>query len=185
MNQVILAVDPGRAGAACLMHCGRVAGAWSWRPYPKAKPRQWYVTDVHGDESVCYSLHEVGESIAAWAFDLGFNEWTLAVEQLFAGRNWKTALSLGESAALVYGPCTRDACNALAIVRPHPGQWRPAVLGCPGNASSETSERLAMQLCRARWPELASLLGNGHAVEATCQAWHVTTQQRREAARGE
>jgi len=178
----ILSIDPGKSGAACLMHRGKVAGAWAWRPYAlKKNTRQWYITDVHGEEMIACSLHEVGDLIACWAFDLGFNDWTLVVEGLFC-RGVKSAMTLAESTALVYGPMTVYASNERSPVRVLASTWRPAVLGCAGGASSDEAERLAMALCAARWPELGELLANPHCCEAVAIGWWQHTQQRRESA---
>jgi hypothetical protein len=56
------------------------------------------------------------------------------------------------------------------LMRPTPSQWRPEVVGVPGNLNAKDAADLAIKWVAENLPGVGALADNEHACEAACQA---------------
>lgn len=192
MSLPTLAIDPGATGAAVLLDGDGKTVLWAgaWKEVQRKGERAWTVRD-HEDamhSGTVHRLHAVGSWVAdavengrPLAFYAGRQpRWHLVVEGLFAGKNWRSAMTLAESAALVYGPCSERSVGE--IMRPLASVWRPAMLRLPPNANAAIAEVWAVQAASVCM-DLGRLQENEHACEAAWMARWGWVQMREQARR--
>lgn len=183
-----LAIDPGHDGAAVLYDGRRALGRWAWKEVQRDNQPAWWF-DVGGHGAAEPNLHCVGEALLEQVQNIvgeGLGAYRLAVEGLFL--NPKEAYpgggaslqELAWSAALVAGPLLVGAEGE--VYRPLASQWRPRILGVPGNASADAAAKAALRLVPTLVPGLGVLAGNEHVCEAAAIARWAWVQQRERAA---
>lgn len=183
---LILGLDPGASGGACLLQYGEHAphkapGAWAWAPRTRQKQRRFEVVDEDGYGVIFESIHAVAAHIAEDAMTRGLTPYHLVLEGLFAPKRRKgmspqshagrlsRAMTLAESAGELLGPLRAGSIGA--VIRPQNTTWRARVLRLPGGYDAKAAEAYAVKAV----PQIASGLGvlasNGHAAEAACLAY--------------
>jgi hypothetical protein len=166
----VLAIDPGSdaGGAALLSSDGRrVVSAWAWKERKRKGEKFYEITyDFSRPPYPCSALVHVGPEIAAGR-DTGA-PYALVVEGLFVGTNKKTSMSLEWSAGLIASPLAVHARGD--IMRPTSMQWRPEIVGIPGNTNAKVAADMAIRWVAQNLPGMGALADNEHACEAACQA---------------
>ena len=161
--QHTIGVDPGAKGAVVLLLGDRVVFAMAWTERRRVTGTVYEVEAVNARGGDYSSLFAVGDHARTRARDEAPEGYLLAVEDLFG--KGPTLATLAWNAGLVSGPLT---ANATSTTRPHPMQWRPSILGIPGNSARATE--VAQKLVPLRFTGLGNLVANEHALEATCIA---------------
>lgn len=182
-----LGVDPGHTGGAVLLEPSgldvRMVTAWrrtrrKGHPYIvtqrfRASGGRWVQMD-----HVVSHLGAVGRVLAGVLTADGA---ALCCEGISLHRKAApaTAIELGRTVGLLTAPLL-DRVSAV-LDEPLASQWRPAILGLPGNASSDDSEKAARSLIVAQRIEarFGLLLDDGHVAEAFAIARWGWAQQRR------
>jgi hypothetical protein len=163
----VLAIDPGKkaGGAAILYPEGtEVDRAWGWKERTLKGETVYEVLDSNGVVKRFSTLAEVGAYIA----DDVIEGYALVVEGLFVGLSKKESMTLSWCAGLVASPLLPYAVGEL--MRPTPSQWRPEVVGVPGNLNAKDAADLAIKWVAENLPGMGALADNEHACEAACQA---------------
>jgi hypothetical protein len=96
------------------------------------------------------------------------DDFALVVEGLFVGANKKESMTLEWSAGLVAAPTVAE-CEG-DVMRPTSMQWRPEIVGIPGNTNAKVAADMAIRWVAANLPGMGALADNEHACEAACQA---------------
>lgn len=176
MSAHVLAIDPGRDGAAVLLapNGREVAAAWAWHGKTRKGAPLFEVGMVGPwegvEERVCRSMPSLGRELLEGTRQLG-SPFHLVVEGLFVPRDRapEGVLTLAEDAALVYGQLLDEA---LTIDRPLASTWRAATLRKGWGRTSKEAEAGARVVCAATrlGIGLGELINNPHACEAACMA---------------
>lgn len=145
MSAHVIGVDPGADGGAVLLDgAGQYVAAVGWHKLEAAKKRGGRVTWEVSGHRTAGSLFVVGEMVRhTLLVKPALTGWSLIVEQLFANRkNPNSTITLGESAALVYGhllaPYTDAPWRVLAAT------WRPRILGLGPSTTADAAESIAL-----------------------------------------
>jgi len=173
----VLAIDPGRTGAAVLAigdgsSIARAGGAWTWRP----RKHGYTLQRGCGGKVGVADLHEVACELRAAAEGIE----ALVVEGLFAPRRetgeaqgkhlarMARQLTLAQSKGEVLGPL-RSLTPTL--YEPMAREWRAKVLRC-GNKRRKVAEAYALKVVPAHiMSDLGPLAANVHVVEAAAMAY--------------
>ena len=169
LNLPVLAIDPGKkaGGAAILYPEGtEVQKAWAWRERTLKGETLYEITDSNGRTTTRKTLAGVGRYLSERS-EMGW-PYALVVEGLFVGASKKESLTLEWSAGVVAGFLIPDAEGD--IMRPTSMQWRPEVVGIPGNTKAKDAADLAKKWVAENLPGMGALADNEHACEAACQA---------------
>jgi hypothetical protein len=175
-----LGLDPGHDGGSVLQDsAGRPVACWSWRQRKRKGVVIFLV--VESSPAPCPprelgSLAGVGslldERVSRWSSG-GLH---LVVEGLYvdSASRAQAALELARAVGWLTAAVIQ---RSLSVAQPRARVWRPAILGCPPNASSDLAERIALIRWQARWD--GELLDDPHVAEADAMAsWGV--MQRRQ-----
>jgi Holliday junction resolvasome RuvABC endonuclease subunit len=167
----VLAIDPGKnAGGWAALHASgeNIEEAWAWKLRTVQGSKVYEVTNEDGMKWWAGdTLASVGEFIYDET-EGRYDPYALVVEGLFVGTNKKESMTLEWTAGLI---ASRFMCkNQGDLMRPTSMQWRPEIIGIPGNTNAKVAADMAIRWVAQNLPGMGALADNEHACEAACQA---------------
>ena len=163
----VLGIDPAKdAGGAALLYPDgmSVERAWGFTRRTR-KGTKFY--EVKGSDGTIFEAPNLA-AVGGYIFKSTPDVYALVVEGLFVGANKKESMALEWSAGLVASPMV-SVCYG-DVMRPTSMQWRPEIVGIPGNTAAKVAADMAIKWVASNLQGMGALSDNEHACEAACQA---------------
>ena len=147
----VLGIDHGADGAAVILRGSTAVAAMRWKPCVRNGVKRLDLRISRGDQfdrRVVSRFSDLGFELVALLCELGADEISLAIEDVYLGKNVATTMTLAKRAGAIIAPIERkfdvDAVWVSA------GEWRAITLGLPRNTKRAVVKRVSAKLIPAR-----------------------------------
>ena len=161
-SKYYLGVDPGREGAAMLLHDRVALIGCSWKVVKRKKTAlyQIKVSTPLGLKSVEYLPRAscIGFDIIQMVLQTCNEAPLVSIEDVYFGRNVRSCVSLARMGGMIAAPLEQYFVNTTEWVMAP--EWRQKVLGMKRNSGRDTAKAASLSMIPKRVEGVASILGH-------------------------